>query len=610
MTYLANNLRALGLRNAALADAVRHAPCETPPTLLASDAPPDALLAQIRALPNPQLLVWCGLGSGATLARYLSAPHPRNRFLVILEPRLATLRAALTAHDWQALLQHPNALWHVGVAPDDLESAFYALFQHPELGAYLRAHAFVAGDTDSAYTAAARQAWATVTQELFRESHAVEVDAPVGFSNVLHNLEHIINTPQLHALKGCCAGRPGILISTGPSLTHTLPALQQVADRAVLFAVDSALRILHTHGLTAHLTGCLERQYLTTNHFRDLDTRHTILVSTPVVHPESYRLYQGPQALLAREHHFLPWLFPGTATHGRAMSSVSHVGLFVLQYLGCSPIYLVGQDLAYDPDTRGSHASGYHLREDETAWQAAGHATCQARSNSGETITTLRWWNQVARFIGYMVREHSTECYNVIPERFGIAIPGTTRLEPDAAWVARFGASFDAHAQLRAKLQNFSTAEREARRQAIFTTLQTTREWLHTCIATSRRLMEDIFTWSIARPPTLERGNTVDAYQRFFQQLEQRTGALMQHPYYATLLGPLVQTRHLDLGQTSVAMLGNDDHDPATREAKLAIPLSWFSEIIVRAHGALHQIDRALTRMAANSPHNTASAPR
>jgi len=169
-----------------------------------------------------------------------------------------------------------------------------------------------------------------------------------------------LRLPDLTLLAGVLAGTPAVVVGAGPSLDASLPDLPGAWDRALVLAAASALKPLAAAGLWPHLTLALEAQD-ESRQFEGLSHDRTLLAAATAGHPHHFSKWSGPQALF----HLQPWA-ARLAGLGRALPSGGHVtsaafSLAVL--LGCDPIVLVGQDLAY---TYGrTHAQGRPGGEEE-----------------------------------------------------------------------------------------------------------------------------------------------------------------------------------------------------------------------------------------------------
>ncbi len=163
------------------------------------------------------------------------------------------------------------------------------------------------------------------------------------------NIPRAVDSPTLERLKGRFAGKPGILISPGPSLDRNIRHLQDAKDRALLVATNSAVHPLHRAGIVPEMVVALESLDLRPQ-FADVPWLDQIALVlglncfTPLYElPAKYRLPLVDQTVACGD-----WLVDTMGWHRFPSGGSVACAIFsVLYELGCDPIVLVGQDLAY-----------------------------------------------------------------------------------------------------------------------------------------------------------------------------------------------------------------------------------------------------------------------
>ncbi len=192
----------------------------------------------------------------------------------------------------------------------------------------------------------------------------------------------LLNSTQMHtalpvqSLFGKFKGMPGIIVSAGPSLIHSLDALAQAYDKALIVCVDTAYKVLERHGITPHIVMTLDAQTHSIKHF--LGITHTPLLLADVVSsPKVTRLiekkifsttakyYTAPDGSIKRESTpLMDWIqnFTGQIGDIQSGGSVATSAFDFLLTAGCNAIVLVGQDLAYTG--REIHSRGTHHNDD------------------------------------------------------------------------------------------------------------------------------------------------------------------------------------------------------------------------------------------------------
>ncbi|HRP68495.1 MAG TPA: DUF115 domain-containing protein [Turneriella sp.] len=119
--------------------------------------------------------------------------------------------------------------------------------------------------------------------------------------NALSKLPQCVHARPVSALFGLGKGKEALLVSTGPSLRHTLPFLQKNPERYFIACADSAYRVLHRVGIVPHLIFSLDSQAHTTKHFtllpKGLPNAFPLLVCDAVSNPVVARDWQGELAI-------------------------------------------------------------------------------------------------------------------------------------------------------------------------------------------------------------------------------------------------------------------------------------------------------------------------
>ncbi|GEM_PF-5726197 len=589
MLYLEKNLAALQTRHPELAEAVRNffvaggvlpAPIPANETLQRECT---RVAESIRAAKNPHLVCWLGLGQGDALLTYLQHPHRLMQRLLIIEPSLANFCAMLVRHDVAAVVGHASIDWFVGMARDAIAATLYQfVLQADDLHAGVPFSHFVDAQSDAAYAAVVRDMWHNIVREVAYQDSMIDIDAYVGFMNFTENFSTVLATPLIDDVRDVCAGLPGIVVSTGPSLAASYPWLRAVQDRAVLVCADSALRMLLANGIRPHFVATVERHQLTEIHFEGLDTRGITFVTTPIIHPGTYRFFTESCLHIGRESDFVQWIFPDAAPVRDIMDCVAHAGYFLLAQLGCSAIYLAGQDLAFDPDSGASHASGYSLATDRNAAAHGTEPMVPALANSGATIQTLILWSLWAQHLGLLIQKFGRPCCNVIAATHGIEIPHTTRLDPGDALMARFPEVVEVRARLAARVAQCTHTVLPARALRAHEIVAESVAGLRTLIAECHAMLDRIGQIVAQVSPNRRDDEANAVYQQLFAGVQQCTDALSARPFYRDVLGAMVHARHIKLARESLAMLA--DADPVRmRRRQLLVPLGWYAEILVRA---------------------------
>lgn len=167
------------------------------------------------------------------------------------------------------------------------------------------------------------------------------------------NFKHVLDYPDVSRLAGLARGRAALVVGAGPSLDASLSELRGIDRGCLVLAAASALGPLARAGVAPHLALAMEAKD-ESRQLAGADPAATVLAAASSSHPAHFSAWPGAMALF----HLQPWVVDLIGA-GSALPSGGHVGSVAFSLailLGCHPIILVGQDLAYPGGRR--HASG------------------------------------------------------------------------------------------------------------------------------------------------------------------------------------------------------------------------------------------------------------
>ncbi len=345
-----------------------------------------------------------GFGLGhhvAALARRMKM----HGAVVVFEPDAALLRAVLERVDctpWLAgsnvsIITEPEDAGAIAAAVAGVEAilaAGTALVDHPASRVRLSAVSEAFGVTFTAVMKAVRTNVVTTL---------VQVD--VTLKNLLGNLAWYATVPGVADLAGACAGKPAVVVSAGPSLARNVQLLSQpgVRERVVIIAVQTVLKTLLARGIRPHFVTALDYHEISRRFYEGL-TAGDVEGVTLVVEPKCNRaiLEAFPGAVRCAADAVLDGVL-GTGPGGLARpmgavapgATVAHLAYYLARFMGCDPVMLIGQDLAF---TDGQY-------------YAPGAAIHQVWSGELSEFNTLEMleWQRIARMKPQLrrVRDHA-----------------------------------------------------------------------------------------------------------------------------------------------------------------------------------------------------------
>lgn len=220
----------------------------------------------------------------------------------------------------------------------------------------------------------------TITKNTYRKR------AQTWVLDVIDNLEVLLESTPILSLEGAFQGVPAFIVGAGPSLDKNIEQLRRAKRKGIIFAANSSALALGKRDIAPHIVCCLESidisDRLRTLPFIDEVIRAFSLSS----HPNTMRTGKGP---LMPFHEALPQYagpldalarVPGVTVCG----SVSTAAFSLAQRLGCSPIVLVGQDMAFTDGAAYAGGTGY-----ETSSATVDKATRRVNIHWNEEIQKL-----------------------------------------------------------------------------------------------------------------------------------------------------------------------------------------------------------------------------
>jgi len=185
----------------------------------------------------------------------------------------------------------------------------------------------------------------------------------------LINCPYFAEYDNIDELVGLFPEKPAIVISRGPSLDADLQSIKQLRDSAVLIAVGGALRHLWKADITPDFAlfydanGMKEQLHGLPEEFL---SKITFLLS-PFTSPCCYEAPAAHKLVFLGQNNgvfarFLDRAFNQDSYRIDGGGTVSLIGFQVAQAMGCNPIVLAGQDLAFPEDK--VYAGGTMVKQD------------------------------------------------------------------------------------------------------------------------------------------------------------------------------------------------------------------------------------------------------
>ena len=204
--------------------------------------------------------------------------------------------------------------------------------------------------------------------------------------NLFMNLPAYIYQPGIGPLKNRCQNQtPGILVAAGPSLAKNIHLLAQAKRHAVIAVVGTAYKRVLAASCVPDVVTTLDYHPASLPYLEGVgDYGDTILVASPQAYYGAVDTWKGRKLLTGSSYieQFVSVQRPSITTG----ATVAHLTFHLLEHMGCNPIVLVGQDLAFSHHV--THVPGSSI-----------HRGWYSQVNRFNTMEMLEW-QEIARLRG------------------------------------------------------------------------------------------------------------------------------------------------------------------------------------------------------------------
>ncbi len=346
---------------------------------------------------HDQLIV-LGIGDGVALQNL--AQSRRFSKIVVIEPNLDCFTAALARTDLTREFENPNISWLIAVPPHQLEEALrYVKTILAARGFQVLQNPFVP-QTDRGY-------YSKITRELKKviDFETFNLRARLGRGtlvqrNWISNIPSILNAFMPDQVVNLLADIPAVVVAAGPSLDKNVHVLKQAENRAVIIAVDTALRTLQENHITPHIAVTCDPTPLNEKHFEQVNLQEqTLYAFVPDVYYKILSYFQDmPYRLCllddsSRLSYRLKERLGIQRLFKRAMH-VSEAAIHLALHMGCNPILFTGLDLALPRFKGSTHTHfGSHSSQITAINQDKIHIRTKEGQHAEHSIMSVPGWD-------------------------------------------------------------------------------------------------------------------------------------------------------------------------------------------------------------------------
>ena len=154
---------------------------------------------------------------------------------------------------------------------------------------------------------------------------------------------------------------PAVIVSAGPSLEKNIRKLKEIKNKALIIAVDTAMKPLFSHNISPHFVITIDPQKKNSKYFRNVDFKDSVLIAESSVDKEAIDSFNGAiyfiNSIFPLAKYFMEELGNrGDITTGGSVSTAAYD--FAIR-IGANPIIMVGLDLSF-PNYQTHIKGSYH----------------------------------------------------------------------------------------------------------------------------------------------------------------------------------------------------------------------------------------------------------
>lgn len=154
---------------------------------------------------------------------------------------------------------------------------------------------------------------------------------------------------------------PAVVVSAGPSLEKNIRKLKNMKNKAIIIAVDTAMKPLSSNGISPHFVITIDPQKKNSKYFRNINFKDTVLIAESSIDSEALSVFNGAiyfiNSIFPLSKYFMKHLGDrGDITMGGSVSTAAYD--FAIR-IGANPIIMIGLDLSF-PNHQTHIKGSYH----------------------------------------------------------------------------------------------------------------------------------------------------------------------------------------------------------------------------------------------------------
>jgi hypothetical protein len=295
-----------------------------------------------------------GLGLGYNL--YALSKYAKENIIVIIEPNEELYLYVKELEHVKPILEKATVISLVGNACFNI---YEILKQNTSIENYNHFKIYTLSYYDKIYAEFYNQLLGIINKynlELQVQVNAIEKLSSQISTNLIENIPYIIEGNSITSFKDSFKNCPAIIVSAGPSLEQNIEHLKDIMDKAVIIAGVRTLKPLLERGIIPHFLCNIDPQNVTYELAKDYIELSIPFIS--LVHGNHILVeeWRGKKIFITDEKlkKLTEYISEEKQDIIKVGGSVANSSTAIATYMGCNPIILIGQDLAF---TNAKHHS-------------------------------------------------------------------------------------------------------------------------------------------------------------------------------------------------------------------------------------------------------------
>lgn len=306
-------------------------------------------LSEIKDINTKSMIVVFGFGLGYHIAKLFEKLSIDNEVLII-EPSVKIFFKAIETINIEEIFEDGisfnivvgnnikkiNDYFYKKINMDNLNNVYFCIF----------------GQYGSIFDTYVNKTFKKLKDRIINEevNLATEYHFQYEFSgNLIKNIPYLLESKSISELKEKFNEYPAIIVSAGPSLDKNIHKLKKAQGKAVIISGGRTLKPLLENGIKPNFVVSVDPGYPAYKLLENYLNCEIPLISMVLSNNDIIKKYKGKHFIINKNPYceFIKELTEKDIPILPNGGSVAHISTVIGNYMGCNPIILVGQDLAF-----------------------------------------------------------------------------------------------------------------------------------------------------------------------------------------------------------------------------------------------------------------------